>query len=144
MAISLLLGAVSAFLGVAFGAFGAHSLKAMISPEWLAVYQTGVSYQLWHSLAVVLIALLQRDAPDNRLLIWASRLMLSGIVLFSGSLYALALTNTPQLGMITPVGGVCWLIAWLLVALYGYRFNQTKTGMPSPTSHSKKSSRRYR
>ena len=106
---------------MAFGAFGAHGLKAIISPEMLVVYQTGVTYQMWHALGLILIALLQQQSPTAKLLTWAAYLMLMGIVLFSGSLYALAILDIKALGMITPFGGVCFLIAWLLVAVYAVK-----------------------
>lgn len=111
----LLLGALSALTGVALGAFGAHGLKAVISPELLAVYQTGVSYQMYHALSLVGIAQIRQN---SKLINWAGRLMISGILLFSGSLYLLALLNLKWLGMITPVGGVCFLTAWLLVTIF--------------------------
>ncbi|MGZ4969618.1 MAG: DUF423 domain-containing protein [Methylobacter sp.] len=114
----LLLGALSAFIGVGMGAFGAHGLKAVISPEMLTVYQTGVTYQMWHALGLIGVALIQRQAPGSKLLHWAGWLMFAGILLFSGSLYALALLNHHWLGMITPFGGVCFLIAWLLITLF--------------------------
>lgn len=97
------------------GAFGAHGLKTVISPEMLAVYQTGVTYQMWHALGLVGIAQLRYD---SKLLHWAGWLMFSGMLLFSGSLYALALLNHTWLGMITPFGGVCFLTAWLLITLF--------------------------
>lgn len=119
MAINLLaLGALSALTGIAFGAFGAHGLKTLLSPELLAVYHTGVSYQMWHALGLILIALLRRQTPDSAALAWAGRLMFAGIVLFSGSLYLLALLNLKVLGLITPFGGVSFLAAWALVARY--------------------------
>lgn len=114
----LLLGALSAMIGVGMGAFGAHGLKTIISPELLVVYQTGVSYQMYHALGLIGIALIRLHAANSRLLIWAGRLMFIGILLFSGSLYLLALLNLNWLGMITPIGGVCFLIAWLLITLY--------------------------
>ena len=114
--IFLLLGAFSALIGVAMGAFGAHGLKTVISPELLTVYQTGVTYQMWHALGLIGIALIQQ--PGSRLLHWAGWLMFAGIMLFSGSLYLLALLNLKWLGMITPFGGVCFLTAWLLITLF--------------------------
>jgi len=114
----LLLGALSAFIGVGMGAFGAHGLKAVISPEMLTVYQTGVTYQMWHALGLIGVALIHRQAPDSKLLHWAGWLMFAGILLFSGSLYALVLLNHHSLGMITPFGGVCFLTAWLLITLF--------------------------
>jgi len=114
----LLLGALSAMLGVGMGAFGAHGLKAVINPEMLTVYQTGVTYQMWHALGLIGVALIRQQAPDSRLLHWAGWLMFAGILLFSGSLYALALLNHSWLGMVTPLGGVCFLTAWLLITLF--------------------------
>lgn len=114
----LLPGAISAFIGVAMGAFGAHGLKTVLSPNMLAVYQTGVTYQMWHALGLIVIALLGRQAPVSALLHRAGWLMLSGIILFSGSLYLLALTQLRWLGMITPIGGVCFLAAWLSIAIF--------------------------
>ncbi|MDP3590024.1 MAG: DUF423 domain-containing protein [Methylobacter sp.] len=114
----LLLGALSALIGVGMGAFGAHGLKTVISPEMLAVYQTGVTYQMYHALGLIGVALIHRQAPDSKLLHWAGWLMFAGIVLFSGSLYALALLNHTWLGMITPIGGVCFITAWLLITLF--------------------------
>jgi len=113
----LLLGALSALIGVGMGAFGAHGLKTVISPEMLAVYQTGVTYQMWHALGLIGVALIRQQAPNSKLLLWAGWLMFAGIALFSGSLYALALLNHTWLGMITPFGGVCFITAWLLLAL---------------------------
>jgi uncharacterized membrane protein YgdD (TMEM256/DUF423 family) len=114
----LLLGALSAMLGVGMGAFGAHGLKAVISPELLTVYQTGVTYQMYHALGLIGIALLHQQAPDSKLLHWAGWLMFAGILLFSGSLYALALLNHSWIGMVTPLGGICFLTAWLLITLF--------------------------
>jgi uncharacterized membrane protein YgdD (TMEM256/DUF423 family) len=116
----LLLGAICAFLGVGLGAFGAHALKAVLSAEMLAVYQTGISYQMWHSLGLLLIGLLQHQYPGSKLIPWAGWLMFFGILLFSGSLYLLVILDIPKLGMITPIGGVCFLLAWLLVCLSVY------------------------
>ncbi|MEQ1558137.1 MAG: DUF423 domain-containing protein [Methyloglobulus sp.] len=113
----LLLGSFSAMIGVGVGAFGAHALKAILSPEALAIYQTGVTYQMWHSLGLFGIGLFHQQQPEAKLVPWAGWLMFVGILLFSGSLYALALTDLRWLGMITPVGGVCFLLAWLFVCL---------------------------
>lgn len=114
----LLLASLSALTGVGMGAFGAHGLKTVISPEMLAVYQTGVTYQMWHALGLIGVALIHRQASNSKLLHWAGWLMFAGILLFSGSLYALALLNHTWLGMITPIGGVCFLTAWLLIAVF--------------------------
>lgn len=111
----IFLGALCAFTGVALGAFGAHHLKTVLSPEALAIYQIGVTYQMWHALGLFGIGLLQIQAPKSKKIPWAGWLMFCGIVLFSGSLYLLALLDLRWLGMITPIGGVCFLIAWLLL-----------------------------
>ncbi|WP_343652411.1 DUF423 domain-containing protein [Herbaspirillum sp.] len=108
-------GAVNMFIAVACGAFGAHGLKKMISEEMLAIWHTAVTYQVMHALGMIAIALLmpRMAGPAMR---WAGNLMLAGIVVFSGSLYLLALTGTRILGAITPLGGAAFLAAWLLVA----------------------------
>ncbi len=109
------LGAFCAFFAVAFGAFGAHALKATLSPDALAVYQTGVTYQMWHALGLMAVALTQQQLSESKLIVWAGWLMFFGILLFSGSLYLLTLLGVPQFGMITPLGGLCFLLAWLLL-----------------------------
>jgi uncharacterized membrane protein YgdD (TMEM256/DUF423 family) len=108
----LFIAAISAFLGVAFGAFGAHGLKHLLSEQAMEVYKTAVSYQMWHALAIGLIAVL----PKQRLLYWAGLLFALGILLFSGSLYLLVIFDLKFLGLITPLGGVAFLAAWGLLA----------------------------
>jgi len=116
----LLLSTISAFLAVAFGAFGAHGLKAILSPDMLAIYKTAVTYQMWHALGLAIIALLYQQNLSSRLLHYAGWFMFSGIVLFSGSLYALSLSGLKWLGAITPLGGVCFLAAWLLLIIFSF------------------------
>ncbi|MCK5888955.1 MAG: DUF423 domain-containing protein [Methylococcales bacterium] len=118
--IFLFLSAVCGLTGVMMGAFGAHGLKAILSPEMLAVYKTGVDYQMWHALGLGVIALLHQQASDSPQLEWAGWLMFAGICLFSGSLYLLAILNMKWLGMITPLGGIAFLAAWTLVAIFAY------------------------
>jgi uncharacterized membrane protein YgdD (TMEM256/DUF423 family) len=113
----LFLAAIAGFTGVAMGAFGAHALKAILSENLMDVYKTAVSYQMWHALALGLIA----AQPFSRRLYWAGCLMAVGIVLFSGSLYLLAILNYSWLGMITPIGGICFLLAWGLLAYDVYK-----------------------
>ncbi|WP_299538478.1 DUF423 domain-containing protein [uncultured Herbaspirillum sp.] len=108
-------GALNMFVAVGCGAFGAHGLKKMISAEMLAIWHTAVTYQVMHALGMIAVALLMPRMAGTALT-WAGRLMLAGIVVFSGSLYLLALTGTRILGAITPLGGVAFLAAWLLVA----------------------------
>ena len=112
------LGALNAFFAVAMGAFAAHALKDNLTERYLSVIQTAVDYQFYHALGLILIGLLYQQ-QKNKLTARAGWLMLCGIVLFSGSLYVLGLSGTKWLGMITPVGGVCFLVAWLMLA-FGY------------------------
>jgi uncharacterized membrane protein YgdD (TMEM256/DUF423 family) len=114
------LGAVMAFAGVALGAFGAHALRARLSDEHLAVFETGVRYQLLHALALVLIGVLAHRRQE-RLTTAAGWLFTLGIVLFSGSLYALTLGGVTSLGMVTPIGGLCFLAGWACLALSASR-----------------------
>tara|TARA_Y100001936_G_C16093537_1_gene689088 strand:+ start:1768 stop:2124 length:357 start_codon:yes stop_codon:yes gene_type:complete len=113
-----MLGAINAFLCVAFGAFGAHSLKQLLSTNMLAVYQTGVQYHFYHSLGLIIIGLVLIHAPKSKSILLSGWLMLGGIILFSVSLYTLSITEIRILGMITPIGGIAFLSAWLLLA-YG-------------------------
>lgn|SRR5690349_20824692 len=107
-------GAVG-FLGVALGAFGAHGLKQKVTPELLAIYNTGVLYHLIHGVALLALALF--GSATGRAITWPAALWVAGIVLFSGSLYVLALTGVKQLGAVTPLGGLCFLAGWVLVAI---------------------------
>jgi uncharacterized membrane protein YgdD (TMEM256/DUF423 family) len=124
--IFLFLGALSALMGVGMGAFGAHGLKTILTPEMMTVYQTGVTYQMWHSLALIGIAIMRHQNPAAKLLSWAGWLMFIGIILFSGSLYLLALTQSSELGRITPIGGVSFLTAWLLISIYSTQKQHSK------------------
>ena len=114
------LGSLSAFLAVALGAFGAHALKARLDANMLAVFETGVRYQMVHALALLAVgwACTRWPGPAVTTSGW---LFLVGTVFFSGSLYALALTGTRWLGAVTPIGGVAWLSAWLLLAWAAWR-----------------------
>ncbi len=114
----LFLAALSALLAVVMGAFGAHALKTVLTVEMLAVYKTAVNYHMWHALGLGLIAVFQQLSGESCYLLWAGRLMFLGIVLFSGSLYLLAILNLPALGMITPLGGLAFIAAWGLVLVF--------------------------
>ena len=107
-------GGLAALLAVALGAFGAHALKNRLSAEMLAVWHTAVEYHVYHALGLLAVGLVATQLPDSTLLKWSGWLMLAGIVLFSGSLYALALSGERWLGAITPIGGVAFLVAWAL------------------------------
>jgi uncharacterized membrane protein YgdD (TMEM256/DUF423 family) len=117
----LLLAALCALTGVALGAFGAHGLKPLLTPALLETYKTAVTYQLWHSIGLGLIAQFFQQNQQDKLLLWAGWLMFAGILLFSGSLYLVAVLNIKWLGIITPVGGVAFLGAWFCVALFAYQ-----------------------
>ncbi|QDQ26568.1 DUF423 domain-containing protein [Chitinimonas arctica] len=117
---SLFIAAIGGFTGVALGAFGAHGLKNSLAPAQLAVFQTGVQYQLLHSLALLGLAVLLRQ-HDSSLFRWTGRCFVVGTVLFSGSLYLLALSGIRPLGMITPLGGVALLAGWFCLALGAWR-----------------------
>lgn len=109
-------GALMAFIAIAAGAFGAHALRARLSPEYLAIFETAARYQMYHALALFAAAWAAQRAP-SALAHWAGWLFMIGIVLFSGSLYTLALTGVRWLGAITPLGGVAFLVGWLCLAL---------------------------
>lgn len=108
------LGALAMAFGVALGAFGAHGLKGRLAPDLLAVYETGVRYHLIHGLALFVSAWLAGE-DDTRAARIAGILFATGILLFSGSLYVLALTGVRALGAVTPLGGLAWIAAWLLL-----------------------------
>jgi uncharacterized membrane protein YgdD (TMEM256/DUF423 family) len=110
------LGALGCLLGVATGAFGAHALEQAVSPDRLDTWEKAVDYLFVHSLGLLLVGIFERLEPracHRR----AAGLMLAGIVLFSGSLFALVLSGVTKLGMITPFGGVAFILAWLLLAI---------------------------
>jgi len=114
----LLLGAVFGFLGVALGAFGAHGLRSKLSPEMLNVFETGVRYHMYHVFALLIVAAAIGHLGSARLLVMAGWFFFGGILIFSGSLYALALTGTGILGAITPIGGLLFLAGWAALALF--------------------------
>src|SRR5438309_2951495 len=114
----LLIGAVLGFLGVTFGAFGAHALRSRLSPEMLAVFETGVRYQMYHTFAVLIVAAAIGRIGDASLLILAGWFFFAGILLFSGSLYALAFTGVGMFGAVTPVGGLLFLIGWACLVVF--------------------------
>ena len=112
----LLIGALAGFTGVAIGAFGAHALRERLTPDMLAVFETGVRYQMYHALAVIATGLIAARM-DKWLVTMAGWLFTAGIVLFSGSLYAMTLTGAPGIGAVTPIGGVLLLLGWACLAL---------------------------
>jgi uncharacterized membrane protein YgdD (TMEM256/DUF423 family) len=113
-------GALSAAIGVAAGAFAAHGLKSRLGPDALAVFETGARYQLFHALGM-LAAAWAAARYDTDTATWGGWLLLAGTVLFSGSLYLLALTGVRWLGLVTPFGGVAFIVGWVLLALAALR-----------------------
>lgn len=116
----LFIGSLAGFLAVAAGAFGAHKLKEMISPDMLAVFETGARYQMYHALALLAVAATAPHLP-GRLVPASGWLFTAGMVIFSGTLYALAMTGVRWLGAITPIGGVCFLAGWICLAVAALR-----------------------
>lgn len=116
----LLLSAFAGFSGVAMGAFAAHGLKSRLSAEYLAVFQTGTHYQLIHALALLGVAILALVVP-GRLVNLAGACFAVGILLFSGSLYALTLSGIAKLGIITPFGGLAFLAGWAYLGVLAWR-----------------------
>jgi uncharacterized membrane protein YgdD (TMEM256/DUF423 family) len=113
----LVIGAVLGALAVAIGAFGAHGLKALVTADLLANFETGARYHMYHALAIVAVALVIARHPAAPLAPVAGWLFLAGIVIFSGSLYLMALTGMRWLGAITPIGGVLLIGGWVCLAL---------------------------
>ena len=114
----LFIGALLGFLGVMFGAFGAHALRSRLSPEMLAVFETGVRYQMYHAFAVLIVAAAIGHLGSSRLLVMSGWAFTAGVALFSGSLYVLALSGVGILGAITPLGGLLFLFGWACLAWF--------------------------
>ena len=114
----LLIGSLAGFLGVAAGAFGAHALRSRLSPDMLGVFETAVRYQMYHVFALIMTAAVMSRVGDAALLVIAGWSFVTGVVLFSGSLYALALTGISGLGAITPLGGLALLVGWACLAIF--------------------------
>lgn len=120
----IIAGAVNAALAVAFGAFGAHALKEKLSAHYLAVWETAVQYQMFHALGLIAVGILMSSSllgPISQLN-WAGWLLLAGIVIFSGSLYVLSLTGIGVLGAITPIGGVAFIVGWIMFIIAATKF----------------------
>jgi uncharacterized membrane protein YgdD (TMEM256/DUF423 family) len=112
----LALGAGSAFISVAAGAFGAHALRARLAPDLLSIFETGARYQMYHALGLIAVAWAAGRWP-GAMVHWAGWLFVAGTVVFSGSLYLLALSGARWLGAVTPLGGVAFLAGWLCLLL---------------------------
>ncbi len=115
--IFLTIAAILGGLSVAGGAFASHALKTQLSDRALEIFETGTQYQMYHALALLLVALLLTQTENSLLLTISGSAFITGIVIFSGSLYALSLTGIKWLGAITPIGGVAFLIGWGCLAI---------------------------
>ena len=112
----LLIAALALAAAVVLGAFGAHALKGRLAAEMLATYHTAVEYHFWHALGLLGVGALMSRSRDDSALKWVAWLLIAGLLLFSGSLYALALTGVKNFGAVTPIGGIAFLVGWLVVA----------------------------
>ncbi|MCU0593466.1 MAG: DUF423 domain-containing protein [Desulfobacterales bacterium] len=112
----LLAGSLNMFLAVALGAFGAHILKNRLAPDLMVIFQTGNQYHFYHALGLLAVAAAAGFVPGSRLIRWSGMFIMAGLVLFSGSLYALSLTGQRWMGMMAPFGGTAFLVGWLLLA----------------------------
>ena len=117
----LLVAALALAAAVALGAFGAHALKGHLSAEMLSIYQTAVQYHFWHALGLLGVGVLMTRSPDGPALAGIAWLLIFGLLLFSGSLYLLALTGATWLGAATPLGGLAFIAAWLWLAWWARR-----------------------
>jgi uncharacterized membrane protein YgdD (TMEM256/DUF423 family) len=115
----IIAGAVNAAIAVMLGAFGAHALKEKLSEHYLAIWETAVQYQMFHALGLIAIGILMSSSLIGPItqLTWAGWLLLAGIIIFSGSLYILSLTGIGVLGAITPIGGVAFIIGWIMLII---------------------------
>ena len=112
----MLAGCLAALAAVVCGAFGSHVLKGRVDPELLSAWQTAASYHFFHALALLAVGLTTALTGPSRMLHWSGMLMIAGLLLFSGSLYLLAITGIRMLGAVTPLGGMAWIAAWSLLA----------------------------
>lgn len=115
----IIAGAVNAAIAVMLGAFGAHALKEKLSERYLAIWETAVQYQMFHAIGLLVIGVLASSAllGQSTQLNWAGYLILGGIIIFSGSLYALSLSGVGVLGAITPIGGVLFIVGWIMLII---------------------------
>jgi uncharacterized membrane protein YgdD (TMEM256/DUF423 family) len=118
----IIIGAINAFLAVALGAFGAHGLEGRVEQKYLEIWKTGVTYQMFHATGLLIVGVLLGRLPANALLSWSGWMMVIGIILFSGSLYVMTLTKISILGAITPLGGLSFLAAWILIVVAAVKY----------------------
>lgn len=112
----LIIGSVAMALAVGLGAFGAHGLRNVLTEEMLNVFETGIRYHFYHAIGLLIVGFIAHYLPDSVLLQWSGWLMVTGILIFSGSLYLLSTTDLRWLGAITPIGGLCFMASWILLA----------------------------
>jgi len=122
----IVVGALAGLLAVVLGAFGAHALRGQIDASLLIVFNTGAQYQMYHALSLLMVGILAYLFPAQKLLRWSGGFFIAGMILFSGSLYALALTEIKWVGPVTPIGGTAFMIGWLLLAFSATKFKVVK------------------
>jgi uncharacterized membrane protein YgdD (TMEM256/DUF423 family) len=110
------IGSIAMALAVALGAFGAHGLKNLLTEEMLDIFETGVRYHFYHAIGLLLLGIIAQYLPNSAMLKWSGWLMVGGIIIFSGSLYLLSSSGIRWLGAITPIGGLCFIASWILLA----------------------------
>ena len=120
MKVFIILGALCTMMAVGTGAFGAHGLEGKLSDKYMSVWEKAVNYQMYHGLGLILIGIISGTTSIN--VNWAGWLLFFGTVLFSGSLYILALTQIRILGAITPLGGVLFIVGWLMLIIATFKF----------------------
>ncbi len=118
----LMLGSINMFLAVGLGAFGAHGLQPKLSERMFEIYQTGVQYHMIHAIGILIIAFAADRLGNPAMLSWAGWSMFLGIIFFSGSLYILSISGVKVLGAITPIGGVLFMLGWILLAVAAFRY----------------------
>lgn len=112
----LIIGSFAMALAVGLGAFGAHGLRNILTEEMLDIFETGIRYHFYHAIGLLILGVIAHYLPDSALLQWSGWLMVAGILIFSGSLYLLSTTGLRWLGAVTPVGGLCFIASWILLA----------------------------
>ncbi|TVP99926.1 MAG: DUF423 domain-containing protein [Balneolaceae bacterium] len=120
----LIIGSTLMALAVAFGAFGAHVVQDLLTPERFGVYQTAVQYHFYHALGLLIAGILSLWIRDSKWLKWSGIMMMAGILVFSGSLYVLTLTDSGWLGMITPLGGLVFILGWIFLAIAVFKHHE--------------------
>ena len=110
-------GSIFMALAVAFGAFGAHIVQDILTPDRFEVYKTGVEYHFYHAIGLLFLGVITIKIPESKWLEWSGYCLISGIIIFSGSLYALTLADTGWLGAVTPIGGIAFIFGWIFLVI---------------------------